>query len=259
VTQDNDHEQNPSETQLRRAHLGYGDGRDPLVKHPTLFPSEEAVLLGKRGAASAFAFFSSAHHPIIDPDTDWLETELAYVAEEYIRQARYAALPSSEEYRTYAVRVGRAVRALLAELEAEKEKSWGLDQGSRRELKLRLWSQPRPSRDSVEEVLRAFERVCDDFSAVKAPTALRPRDDIRVTAVRLARVWERLTGRRCPKNLEIDKIKGTRDFQAEGPRFVHAVAIVFDPSIELSQIATALRKRRAEKRHTQASPSDEVV
>ncbi len=87
-----------------------------------------------------------------------------------------------------------------------------------------------------------------DTAQVSADTAERPRDDVKMVANQLAKLWRQLSGKRFPKSLhrtpDPDNTSGTlKEFKEPGPRFVCAVAQVIDPEITFEQVDSALRKR----------------
>jgi len=224
----------------------YGDGRHPILTYSGLFPSQEALTLGEAAASAAHQFFITAKFPMTG-NTPELGSELAQIANGYIRLKRFAVLPSAEEYRNHAKQVKSLAEDLLKVLRDAPEESFAIDMSFRSKQPSSLGDTPRALRESLFGILSPLMQACNDVIAVRSSTALRPRNDLRIAAAQLAVLWERLTERRFTTNLVRNEDKGEWDFQADGPRFVHRISKVFDPSITPSEIATALRKRAARK------------
>ncbi len=108
----------------------YGDGRHPSLTYSGLFPSQEALKVGEAAASAAHQFFIEAKFPMVGNASE-LGSELAQIANVYIRLKCFAALPSAEAYRDHAKRVKSLTEDLLETLSDAPEDSYPIDMSFR--------------------------------------------------------------------------------------------------------------------------------
>ena len=102
--------------------------------------------------------------------------------------------------------------------------------------------------DSIVELLKQFERVCDECLRRQSSAGAKRRSHVETATRELTTIWKQITGKRVSLSLDTAIGQSTKDFTYPGTRFVALVLQGIDPSLTNAAVATALRRVLGKKR-----------
>jgi hypothetical protein len=180
-----------------------------------------------------------------DAKKEEVRARLRRIAIEYWALRRGVEKPERDWYRKKVKPIRNAAAKLLKLLQQPREglALSGLALLTERQMNRDLRrDSPVPGPQSVEELVKAFTKVCD--TALKRQTGgARRQIHLEAAARGIAKLWEEFTGK--PFRLSLDKApgpSGETEFTYADPYFVHLILKDIDSKIEVAQITTALRR-----------------
>jgi hypothetical protein len=228
------------------------DGRPPQLLHRTLYPSTDAVVLGRRVLQIAGPLIENSKE-FAKADLSDLEQDLVTAADNFLRVRQWIELPHSEVYRGHAIAFQTAAKELLRVVrEPRKEEIWDLTDRIYHKTGLPLRQERRTSAGKLleplgfEALLCQFISACETTVMTQGKRGCRARLDLVSAASDLADLWSKLSGtpfkkglRPMPKQAWVDSTKP--EFKSLGPRFVHLLLPAFDPNVTFTETRTALK------------------
>jgi hypothetical protein len=131
-----------------------------------------------------------------------------------------------------------------------------------------------PERESIEQTLREFEKVCAEALRRKGTPGAKRGLHVQVAVKSLSNIWFEITGSAVPISLDTEigirkeaanriavespnigqetTQRSSQGFTSPGPRFCQLVLQSIDPDLTVSQIETAIRNTLG-KRHMRKS------
>lgn len=128
------------------------------------------------------------------------------------------------------------LRAILASLPESHRKK--LDRCTYARMKRRLSDDGR--KKPVDRILRGLEKACQDAKPFWRGPGRRKARHIATLATDCAEFWTELSGRKFGKTIETTA-KGSEEYVANGPRFMHRLMVAIDPDLEFATVNTALK------------------